>query len=397
MCILRARRLGYPSKAMDIGRKDIGPSVKQLENAPLGIPVSKNAAFWILNVAGWTALAFANIFIMRWIVLDGWRSYVFVSAFYSLAVPISGACRYLYRKIDYRRRRATSLVLYVVGISLAAATVWRFTEIFIDMALWPSVYGLDHLASAVEPAALANKVFSALWPFMMWSVLYLVINFWLEWRRERNRAVKATLLAQRAQLEMLRYQLNPHFLFNALNSVRALVDENREGAREMITELADFLRYSLVHRDYRNVPLAGEMEAVGHYLSIEKRRYEDNLVVDIRVSDSAGSFPVPCFLIHPLVENAVKYGMRTSAMPLEIAIEAESSGDRLDLTVSNTGAWVQPESREGSGCDRAGTGTGLENVKQRLAAGFPDRHKLSVSERSGRVIVMLEIHGTAQK
>jgi LytS/YehU family sensor histidine kinase len=89
------------------------------------------------------------------------------------------------------------------------------------------------------------RVFSMTWPFMMWSILYFVINFWLEWRREQERAVKATLLAQKAQLQMLRYQLNPHFLFNALNSVRALVDENQESARAMITELAEFLRYSL--------------------------------------------------------------------------------------------------------------------------------------------------------
>ena len=161
----------------------------------------------------------------------------------------------------------------------------------------------------------------------------------------------------------------------------------------MITELADFLRYSLVHRDYGDVPLATEMEAVGHYLSIQKRRYEDNLVVRMRVPEEAGRLAVPCFLIHPLVENAVKYGMQTSAMPLEIEIAAESTDDSLTLTVSNTGTWVEEEGRGGAGVEGAGTGTGLKNVRQRLAAAHPDRHSLNVSQRDGRVIVTLRIDG----
>ena len=391
--ILRGPGLGYHSVVMGIDRKDIDPAVEGLETPPLHIRLSKNAVFWILNVAGWTALCLANIFITGWLVLDDARSYIFAAAFYGLALPISGACRYLYQKIDYRKRSALSLILYVIGISLAAATVWYFSEVFIDMSIWPDTCGTEYLKSAVGPGKLVPKVFSTLWPFMMWSILYLVINFWLEWRRERHRAVKATLLAQKAQLEMLRYQLNPHFLFNALNSVRALIDENREGARDMITELADFLRYSLVHRDYGDVPLATEMEAVGHYLSIQKRRYEDNLVVGVHVSEAAGKFPVPCFLIHPLVENAVKYGMQTSDMPLEIEIGADSAGGRLTLTVSNTGTWVERGGREDNASAASGTGTGLENVRQRLAAAHPDGHSLNVSRREGRVIITLQIYG----
>lgn len=365
--------------------------VEGLERPLFRTPVNKNAAFWILNVAGWTTLALANTYIMRWITLDDYQSYIFLVVFYGSAVFISNGIRHLYRRLDYLSRPISSTIPYVVGICLIAAFIWFLMNRLLVAGLWPDYYNAKYRASAFSFPRMALETFSNLWPFMMWSILYFVINVWLEWRRERRRAVEATLLAQRAQLQMLRYQLNPHFLFNALNSVRALVDENTEGARDMITELADFLRYSLLHRDYANVPLSSEMEAVGHYLSIQKRRYEDNLKVTLNVSRAAGSFPVPCFLIHPLVENAIKYGMQTSPMPLMVTITADVDEEGLKLAVTNTGKWVGPHAAGDVREVPPGTGTGLDNVRQRLAAAFPGRHRLAVVAAGGQVTVKLEI------
>jgi two-component system LytT family sensor kinase len=363
--------------------------------------ISKEAAFWILNAAGWFLLCAANIHIARMMNVSDVKSYLWCLVFYGSAFVIAVGCRHVYRRIGYRSRSFRSLALAVVLVSLVAANLWRLAEIVSLGSFYPEIYGPKGMAAGFIPSRYVKHAFSNMWPFMMWSILYFGINFWAEWRREQARAAEAIVLAQKAHLQMLRYQINPHFLFNALNSIRALVDENTDGARAMITDLADFLRYSLLHRDYANVPLASEMEAVGHYLSIQSRRYEEKLEVSAEISEEAGQFPVPCFLIHPLVENAIKYGMQTSPMPLRIAIRADVVDGALRLLVSNTGAWVAADSQgkpDGGWGDAArpndrGTGTGLENVRQRLASAFPGRHRLSVREHQGRVAVELEIRG----
>ncbi len=203
---------------------------------------------------------------------------------------------------------------------------------------------------------------------------------------QKERAEKADLLAHKAQLQMLRYQLNPHFLFNALNSVRALIESNKNTAKDVITELSEFLRYSLISRNMSNVPLKDEIEAIKHYFTIQKIRYEERLEVNFDIKPDADEFPVLSFLVHPIIENAVKYGMETSPMPLKIGISARVDGNKLILDVSNSGRWV-----EKSGNNNSGTGTGLENVQQRLENAFPGHHKFEIIKNSDSVHVRIEI------
>ena len=188
---------------------------------------------------------------------------------------------------------------------------------------------------------------------------------------------------------MLRYQLNPHFLFNALNSIRALVDEDEGRAREMVTELSEFLRYSLHSKSFADVPLKEEIEAIRYYFSIQKKRYEDKLDVSYAISTQAEEYSVLSFLIHPLVENAVKYGMQTSQMPLKITLHADVEEKDLKLEICNTGKWVEPAVDQEHNAH--GTGTGLENVRQRLDNAFPNRYDFKICEEEGKVCIRLTI------
>ena len=191
---------------------------------------------------------------------------------------------------------------------------------------------------------------------------------------------------------MLRYQLNPHFLFNALNSIRALVDENRKHAKEMITELSEFLRYSLNSKNFSDVPLKQELEAIRHYFKIEKKRYEEKLLVRYEVDPLAEEYPVLSFLIHPLVENAVKYGMQTSPMPLRIVIKSDVRNDTLILEVCNSGYWIEQDSEQAG--QRDGTGIGLKNIRQRLENAFPESHHFEVIKNDDQVCIHIEIKKT---
>jgi LytS/YehU family sensor histidine kinase len=217
-----------------------------------------------------------------------------------------------------------------------------------------------------------------------WSALYLGVKNWWSWRTERENALQSSALANRAQLEMLRYQLNPHFLFNALNSIRASVDEDSTRAKRMITQLSEFLRYSLLHESASKIPLREEMEAVRNYLAIEKIRFEDKLTIEFDVEKRAEDFKVPCFLLNPLVENAIKHGLQTSPKPLKIKISARVYEDKLLLEISNTGNLQNNPSPNGNGI-------GLKNVRERLEKLSDENGKFELLQENGCVKARIEI------
>jgi hypothetical protein len=237
--------------------------------------------------------------------------------------------------------------------------------------------------SALGPLA-AFVFVNLLFTLLLWNVAYWASRLVYErsWQQKRARALARR--AREAQFQMLRYQLNPHFLFNALNSLRGLMAEDVARAQQLTIELADFLRYSLAESAEPFVPLARELEAVRAYVAVETVRFEEKLRVELAADDGALATPVPSFLLHPLVENAVKYGMQTSPLPLRVAVRVAARGDRVRVEVTNSGRWVDP----GAG---GGTGIGLRNVRERLRHAFPGRHQFLTEVRPGEVHVVLEV------
>jgi LytS/YehU family sensor histidine kinase len=229
----------------------------------------------------------------------------------------------------------------------------------------------------------------------LFSLLFFAVDHWLQLREQREKAREATVLAHQAQLQMLRYQLNPHFLFNALNSIRAMILQEPERARQIVTELSEFLRYSLNGRGHEST-LGEEMQAIENYLAIQRIRFEEKLAVTVQVDPELNEFVLPCFLVHPLVENAVKHGMETSEPPLRIEIEIAARGPDLRIRVSNTGRLV-PAAPAEPGSPRDGTGTGLKNVAQRLELAFPGRHTFTVAERDGWVHAEIVLRPAAKE
>lgn len=207
-----------------------------------------------------------------------------------------------------------------------------------------------------------------------WSALYFSFVYRDRANAESERALRATALATEAELAMLRYQVNPHFLFNSLNSLRALIDENPVAARTMVTQLAELFRHSLrTTRDTLTVD--DEVAAIRHYLDIQKIRFDDGLEFEVDADEAALRTELAGFLIHPLVENAVKYGLETSDRPLRVRVHVRRHGSRLEVCVENTGRWLDDGARRG-----AGTGTGLRNLRARLLHLHPERHTLELGE-----------------
>ncbi len=347
-----------------------------------------NTAFWTLQLSGWGLLTLFEFFFYVYPQQSDLKSIAGFFVTYVVGFAISVLLRYHFRHIRYQSRTMLSLSVIVVSTAILASVLWRW----LDVALSIPIHGVVWVKELVnDPRFFRSMVSNIFYHFLVlfcWSALYFLIKFWQEWSDQKERTEKANALAQAAQLQMLRYQLNPHFLFNSLNSIRALIDEDKKTAKAMITELSEFLRYSLISKHYSDVPLDNEIEAIRHYFAIEKKRYEDKLDVSVDIDPLAEDYPVLSFLMHPLVENAVKYGMQTSRMPLKIRIEARVQDGTLTVRVSNTGKWVESGQE-----DRmlVGTGTGLDNVRQRLENAFPNRHRMDITEEDGWVYISIQM------
>jgi LytS/YehU family sensor histidine kinase len=353
---------------------------------PMPEDTGKNrlSLFWILQISGWFLYWASHLLAST--VRQGWSSYQFTrfttSSFSGFLVTLF--LRYLYKKTKYRSRPILFLVVIGFLYSLLAANILVWVANILRIPLWGTE---ATLFADLTLLAYVKKVMWWILPFVGWSAFYFGIKFWQASQMQKERTEKANALVQSAQLQSLRYRLNPHFLFNALNSIRALIGEDKKGAKTMITELSEVLRYTLVSKNYHDVPLKNEIEAIRHYLAIEKIRYEDKLDVSFELDPTAGDFPVLSFILFPLVENAVKHGMKTSPMPLRINIIIKVKNNFLGMEVKNSGKWIESSSKE----DDYSLGTGLNNIRYRLNEEYKERHHFNISEKNGYVSAVMEI------
>ncbi len=204
---------------------------------------------------------------------------------------------------------------------------------------------------------------------------------------ELDEKIAAQLAEEKARLELLRYQLNPHFLLNAFTTLRSLVFSSPEAAGKTVERLADFCRIALTRSDESSATVEAEVRLIESYLDTEKARWRDELQVELRIDPAARPLPLPAFLLQPLVENAIKYGGRTSPGTLQIRVSIACDEDGLAIEVANTGEWVGANSphRQGS------TGIGMENLHQRLRRLYRDAHEFRTEAHGGWVFVRLKL------
>lgn len=341
--------------------------------------------FWILNISGWLLLYIAILLFCYPNKFGDLKIVYSVAITYFSAFGITLILRPFFIRIYKKQRPIIYSFLIIVLISVFASHFWYFLDITLTYLITGDPTFNNMKIAVVEADIIVLRV-----PVLVaWSGLYFVIRLWNDLVIEKEHAEKADLLAQKAQLQMLRYQLNPHFLFNALNSIRALVEEDKEKAKKIITELSEFLRYSLVSKNNLMVDFSDELEAIMHYIEIQKIRYEEKLEVFIDIQPETEKFKILSFLIYPLVENAVKYGMKTSKLPVKVWLNVELNNGSFRVDVINTGKWINGNSSVNS-IDR-GTGTGIENVRKRLKNAFGSNFSFDIKEENDTVIITLQI------
>ncbi|MFH1197823.1 MAG: histidine kinase [bacterium] len=341
--------------------------------------------FWILHVSGWVLLDLVYLILYYRNYFNDFKTIGGLLITHATGFITSSIFRNIYKRSNYQNRSVFFILSLSAFTTVIFANIWFWLDVFFSMALTP----FAELISRYTINTYLSRIWSNTFILFTWSALYFSINFLYDFRTQKSRTDQANQLAQAAQLQMLRYQLNPHFLFNSLNSIRALIEEDKSRAKSMITELSEFLRYSLVSKNYSDVPLSSELEAIKHYLAIEKTRYEENLDVTYDIDNEAENFPVLSFLIHPIIENAIKYGMQTSKLPLRLKISAKVEDEKIKIEMCNSGRWIESAERENMHIKS--TGTGLKNVRERLQNAFPDNYVFEIKHDEDMVCVRIEI------
>lgn len=307
---------------------------------------------------------------------------------YLLCALISaGIAALLYQLHERSKARSLELSLpLLVGasiiLSLAAAPLWpllRHGVHVIDIWPQPAVFDWkDFKADIAVGAAL----------FFGWSCLFtaLLFSFEIHERELRLAAMREESLS--AQMRALRYQVNPHFLFNTLNSVAGLIEEGANGrASQMVLSLSDFLRTTLTIDPMQDVPLAHELALQDGYLAIERERFSDRMTVRIDLTEDVRGALVPSLILQPLIENAIKHGVNAASGKVEITLRAHRKADRLHLCVENDMPRQAPHDAR-----PPGMGMGLRNVAERLRTRFRGNSQFSSGPvAEGRYRVSIEL------
>jgi two-component system, LytTR family, sensor kinase len=224
----------------------------------------------------------------------------------------------------------------------------------------------------------ANFLYSSMywfWFYFCWTTAYLAFAYSIEVQEQERRSAELIVQAQEAQVLALRYQINPHFLFNTLNAIAALVRDAPARAETMVVQLSDFFRRSLEINPMEDVTLAQEVDLQRLYLEIERTRFPDRLRFEVALEAGSEDLKVPALLLQPLVENAVKHGVARSEAPTVIRIRARTDGPVLEIVVENNAA--------ASGAPPTGEKVGLKNVGERLHSRFGDGALLFAEEIAG--------------
>ena len=342
---------------------------------------NSNYRFWACQICGWGGYSLATFLSIT--LVDGDVSlphlgHIALSAV--LGMLTSWPLRPLYQRTFglsiWRRLLVASVALILLS------GVWNVlrVEVFAFLVGEPAIW-----------SEFNYWYFGSLSVFLSWTVLYYGIKYYelltLEHQKlleesalkkaEQMGRLQAESSAREAQLQMLRYQLNPHFLFNTLNAINALIKlkENNK-AQEMIQSLSHFLRHTLEQESVENVPLEQELESLMLYLDIEKARFEDRLTLVLEIEPVARQALVPGLILQPIVENAMKYAIAPSEEGGTVRIAALVAGDQLQLEVSDTGPGMNSQKAA------QGRGIGLRNTLDRLETLYEGKYTFETSDNT---------------
>jgi LytS/YehU family sensor histidine kinase len=334
--------------------------------------------FWLINSLVWFGIG-VIAFLARLVMhQDIVRALLLALSGCGVGFILSAILRQFYRAKGFQVSLHSFFAIQILTLTVFASTLHAGAlQIAINLAHWQAL--------PYTPWERMFLLTIALWTlYLAWSLGYFLVKAELHSHRESLRAAEASANARKTELQLLRFQLDPHFLFNTLNGISSEILSHPNAAIDMVGELSSYLRYSLDHRSQLITRLAVELDATKAYLRIQTCRFGERLSTRIETSPKAREILVPSFLLQPMVENAFKHGFELAAPPWHLNILAEVQGEQLLIQIRNTGHLCLPTNTEG---------VGLETIRRRLEIHYPNRHSVDLDSADGQVSVTLRLEG----
>jgi two-component system, LytTR family, sensor kinase len=340
--------------------------------------LSKTKLYWISQIVGWLLYAVVvGIFnVLTGNVLSSELIFSLLSIFL-IGLSIAHFFRLIIVKLNWMKYSISLLIPRILlGTIASGVLVYFLKSIIIERLIVQNNYEFNFIEAF--PSIISWTIL-----YLIWSLLYFLFHFVNNYKKEEIKNLRWQAAKNEIELNKLKSQLNPHFIFNSMNSIRALINENPTLAKEAITQLSNVLRNSLLMGKQNLIPLGDELKLVNDYLGLEKTRFEERLTILRSIDKNTEVFLLPPLMIQTLVENGIKHG--TSKLPeggtLELAASIED--EKLKVVIYNSGRYDESHVSE--------TGFGLLNTKQRLNLMYGELASFNIQNEGGRVKTTLLI------
>ncbi|MEZ4799191.1 MAG: histidine kinase [Flavobacteriales bacterium] len=339
---------------------------------------NRELIYWLCQIIGWGLFVLGNILSAPFVGSDLNQVVKLSIMIFLMGIGITHLFRILVHRWGWKKSNNWLLVPRV----LIASIVMGFFLVSFNTAITDLINGdsLD-LTSFFRAKFLLNVInFSVL--FLLWCLIYFAVSILQNWRKEEIQNLELKAAKTEVELNSFKAQMNPHFMFNSLNSIRALVDENPSNAKNAITMLSSIMRNNLLFGKRQTVTIKEELDLVENYLSIEKIRFEERLNISMDIDSNTLSYEIPPFMLQTLVENGVKHGVSKIIEGGEIRLSCQLMGDVVQIEIVNSGKFEQ---------DINHTGFGISNTKKRLELLYDGEAFFNIENTSKGVRTTLEL------
>ena len=302
--------------------------------------------YWLFQIIGWVTSILMSVFFVT--TFGNPVPLYFVSLVLGVicGLLLSHLMRMFIHRMHVLSRPISKQVLYFFGLTLLFSIFYGIAAESIDFLLH---YNPDRLHKYSRGERLFLSCFNALWIFGIWNLIYYLYHYVERNRKQEIDKLRLEALVKSFELKTIKSHINPHFIFNALNSIRALVDENPSRARTAITELSNILRSSLRAEQMETVPLQQELLIVKDYLALEQMRFEERLKIEMDINPDTLHQPVPPMMLQTLVENAIKHGISKQINGGFIRVKSLFVNNHHEIIVTNSGTLAASENNMGFG------------------------------------------------
>lgn len=332
----------------------------------------KQKIYWICQVGGWSLYTVMNL------IFFGFSYDINIKDIlnFMLWPPVGITITHLYRLLLLRLNVLNLRILWQIPIAIALSFV--SSVLFFSLTVGVArLFGI--ITYKVEIFAAVTTIFSLMGLFSLWSVIYFGFHIFENYKRTEIQSLKLEANTREIELNQLKSQLNPHFMFNSLNSIRALVDEDPRRAKIAITQLSNILRNTLMMHKNRFITLEEELGLVKNYLELEHIRYEERLSFSMDIEPSTLYLQIPPMMIQTLVENGIKHGISKYPEGGTIKISSKKNEQQVTIHITNTGQLKGPEGNE--------SGFGVANTTNRLELLFGKHASFSLKNLNEKEVI----------